>query len=423
MNNVQQMRVMLEKMFEFMGAKTANYLYIVLCVCLQLDSEAAEILNDLQVKLNIVLDNLSAVFAKSFQAHISVCMRQVSEMVHQVKGPLNQNSRNSADSDAVTVLRQLMEFLDSHLSIFADVCEKTVLKRVLKDLWKNVLICMERTLVLPESNDSIGAQLLTAAKELSKLKGGGEAKYLSPRQCVVMEAALDTLKHFFHAGGDGLKKSYLEKSDELRSLQYALSLYAQSTDELIRTFIITQHSQASVEQFIGEAVIQVDTTPSTTNTEQKITVKVIGVNDMKWQTSGLFRPFVEVSLIGPMLLDKKRKFTTKSKNNCWTAKYNESFLFVLGKGVSAEFYELQVTVKDYCFGRADQVVGVAVIPLALAVGPESRSFVCWCPLAPSITTDQTGTTTLRILTQRHDDEIAKEFIRLKSERRPTEEGR
>ncbi|XP_060739549.1 protein unc-13 homolog B isoform X1 [Tachysurus vachellii] len=438
MNNVQQMRVMLEKMFEFMGAKQDEKRDKEK----ELDSEAAEILNDLQVKLNIVLDNLSAVFAKSFQAHISVCMRQVSEMVHQVKGPLNQNSRNSADSDAVTVLRPLMEFLDSHLSIFADVCEKTVLKRVLKDLWKNVLICMERTLVLPESNDSIGAQLLTAAKELSKLKGGGEAKYLSPRQCVVMEAALDTLKHFFHAGGDGLKKSYLEKSDELRSLQYALSLYAQSTDELIRTFIITQHSQvhhgtslritpkeslrperASVEQFIGEAVIQVDTTPSTTNTEQKITVKVIGVSDMKWQTSGLFRPFVEVSLIGPMLLDKKRKFTTKSKNNCWTAKYNESFLFVLGKGVSAEFYELQVTVKDYCFGRADQVVGVAVIPLALAVGPESRSFVCWCPLAPSITTDQTGTTTLRILTQRHDDEIAKEFIRLKSERRPTEEGR
>lgn len=82
-----------------------------------------------------------------------------------------------------------------------------------------------------------------------------------------------------------------------------------------------------------------------------------------------------------------------------------------------------MTVKDYCFGRADQVVGVAVIPLALAVGPEKRSFVCWCPLAPGITTDQTGNTTLRILAQRHDDEIAKEFIRLKSERRATEEGR
>ncbi|XP_053337310.1 protein unc-13 homolog A [Clarias gariepinus] len=429
MNNVQQMRVMLEKMFEFMGAK-------------QLDSEAAEILNDVQVKLNTVLDSLSAVFAKSFQARISVCMRQVAEMVCQIKGPLDQNSRTSAESDSVTALRPLMEFLDLHLSIFADQCEKTVLKRVLKDLWRNVLICMERTIVLPESNESIGAQLLTAAKELSKLKGGGEAKYLSPRQCVVMEAALETIKNFFHAGGDGLKKMYLEKSDELRSLHYALSLYAQSTDELIRTFIITQHSQvhhgtslritpkeslrpekaAGIEQFIGEAVIQVDTTPPTANTEQKITVKVIGVNDMKWQTSGLFRPFVEVTLIGPMLSDKKRKFSTKSKNNCWTAKYNESFMYVLGKGMSSEFYELQVTVKDYCFGRADQVVGVAVIPLALAVGSERRSFVCWCPLAPNISADQTGSTTLRILAQRHDDEIAKEFIRLKSERRPTEEG-
>ncbi|XP_062874428.1 protein unc-13 homolog B [Trichomycterus rosablanca] len=430
MNNVQQIRVMLEKMFEFMGAK-------------QLDSEAAEILNDLQLKLNTVLDNLSAVFASSFQTRIGACMRQVGDVVYQMKGPLNMNSRSSAESDAVAVLRPLMEFLDSHLSVFADVCEKTVLKRVLKDLWRNVLICMEKTIVLPESNDSIGAQLLTAAKELSKLKGGVEARALTPRQCLIMEGALDTIKNFFHAGGDGLRKSYLEKSSELQSLQYALSLYTQSTDKLVHTFINTQRAQVhngvsvrvtptesirpekatGVNQPIGEAVIQMDTAPPAVNTEQKLLIKVIAVNDMKWQTSGLFRPFVEVSLIGPMLSDKKRKFTTKSKNNCWSAKYNESFQFELGKAVSAECYELQLTVKDYCFGRADRVVGVAVIPLSLAVVPEKQSFVCWCPLAPSISTDQTGATTLRILAQRHDDEVAKEFIRLKSERRHTEEGR
>uniref|UniRef100_A0AAR2KVI9 Unc-13 homolog Ba (C. elegans) n=1 Tax=Pygocentrus nattereri TaxID=42514 RepID=A0AAR2KVI9_PYGNA len=407
MNNVQQMRVMLEKMFEFMGAK-------------QLDSAAAEILNDLQVKLNTVLDNLSAMFAKSFQARISVCMRQVGEILYQIKGPLNQNARNTAEADAVNALRPLMEFLDANLSIFADLCEKTVLKRVLKDLWKNVLICMEKTIVLPQSSDSIVRAALS--HDMHTSLPDKKPKTLSPRQCAIMEVALDTIKQFFHAGGDGLKKSYLEKSSELSSLRYALSLYTQTTDALIKTFITTQHTQGSgVEQPIGEAVIQVDMAPPAANTEQKLTVKVIAVNDMKWQTSGLFRPFVDVNLVGPLLADKKRKFTTKSKNNCWTAKYNEAFQFVLGKGVSVECYELQLTVKDYCFGRADRVVGLTVLKLRDVM--DRRSCVCWCPLGAKISTDQTGQITLSILAQRHADEISKEFVRLKTESRPAEEGR
>ncbi|XP_055539456.1 protein unc-13 homolog B isoform X2 [Wyeomyia smithii] len=411
MNNIQQLRVQLEKMFDSMGGD-------------KLEEDAANILKELQQNLNTALDDLATLFAKSLEPRITVSVRELGDLLQQVKQQTSLFHAPPADDagliamEADEVLRPLMDLLDGSLSMYAQSCEKTVLKRLLKELWKIVIRTLEKTIVLPPMADRamVFKHLTDNAKNLAAnakiedmsrliknhMAGKPDAKNvlsgvmdiskeieknLSPKQCAVLEVALDTIQQYFHAGGNGLKKPFLEKSPELQSLKYALSLYTQTTDTLIKSFVSGQGASeeggiSSDDASVGEVSIQIDVSSNPENGEQKISVKVIAANDLKWTVpSGMFRPFIEVNLIGPHLHDRKRKFATKSKSNNWSPKYNDTFHFIIGNEEQLEFFELHICVKDYCFAREDRLVGVAILKLKDVVdqvGRVVKFLFCFC---------------------------------------------
>ncbi len=84
----------------------------------------------------------------------------------------------------------------------------------------------------------------------------------------------------------------------------------------------------------------------------------------------------------------------------------------MGNEGEPEHYELMFQVKDYCFARDDRIVGVGVLQLANVV--EQGNLSCWVQLGRRLHIDETGLILLRILSQRQTDEIAKEFVKLKS---------
>lgn len=98
------------------------------------------------------------IFIDSLEPRIIQSVRELGDLLLNIKGNANPSGNQAAQRNAVAVeadevLRPLMDLLDGSLSLYAQTCEKTVLKRLLKELWKIVMRILEKTIVLPPMTD------------------------------------------------------------------------------------------------------------------------------------------------------------------------------------------------------------------------------------------------------------------------------
>lgn len=87
----------------------------------------------------------------SLKTVITQSVRELGERLFSIKSTGPQAKAGSSEADEV--LRPLMDLLDGSLTMYAQSCEKTVLKRLLKELWKIVIRTIEKAIVLPPIND------------------------------------------------------------------------------------------------------------------------------------------------------------------------------------------------------------------------------------------------------------------------------
>jgi len=100
--------------------------------------------------LTVLTSNLFS-STSSLKPCISQSVRELGERLFNIKSNGAQAKAGSTEADEV--LRPLMDLLDGSLTMYAQSCEKTVLKRLLKELWKIVIRTIEKTIVLPPIND------------------------------------------------------------------------------------------------------------------------------------------------------------------------------------------------------------------------------------------------------------------------------
>eukprot|EP00116_Pleurobrachia_bachei_P004353 sb/3464615/ len=329
--NVHQVREELQSLYKTMGGDN-------------LDLSIRKICDETQKKLKETRNNLVVELVDHLKGHIENSIRWIKADLRNVK--------SKKDEDILLeMISPLLMYYDQIFDKFVKNCYEAVRKPLVRNAWKVTLKAFEEIIILPDIN--------SMAHE--------EVQELNNRQSLMVENILNYLKNYFTDNSDNCTKAKsLEKMSEMKHLRKVLSDYRLTTDTLIKNFVNNAESQnwyAEQEDSLGELQLQVDLFSPPGQEHHDLTVKVVSASRLNWNTTKMFKPFVEVNLIGPGTSGVKRRFTTGSKTKTYSPLFNESFHLKILKPNEPNDYELQFSVKDWCFVKTDQLVGVAVMPL------------------------------------------------------------
>ena len=89
-------------------------------------------------------------------------MKMMGKLLSEIKGGAQGQaiSKSEVAAAADSILAPVMDLLDGSLSMYAENCDKSVLKRLLKQLWRIVMRSLERNIVLPPINEKVGSYLI-----------------------------------------------------------------------------------------------------------------------------------------------------------------------------------------------------------------------------------------------------------------------
>ncbi|KAL7669684.1 hypothetical protein ACOME3_010330 [Neoechinorhynchus agilis] len=338
MNNVQQCRFNLEKLYGRMGGS-------------DLSKDCQNNLHCVQISLNDSLESLVSQFTDIMKNDITKFCNHVSDLLHGIvlPPPASTSLSTVIQKDADLVIKPLLDYLDRSLETIALQSESTVLKRVVKELWNMTIASLDRSVILPitavdMANSRVWIPLPGSRSSADVLMRQAKRVNLSSHQCNVLRASIEALKNFFLAGGEGLKKSYLEKNMNLRNLESASTLFVESTDALIKAYIANSlNDQNAVEQDelsmsssgvgskhaapLGRVTLQLDLISAPAGAfEHKLIVRVISASKLRYalNASRIFRPYIELYLSGPSLSDRRRIHATKTLSFHWFLAVNPS---------------------------------------------------------------------------------------------------